>query len=164
METAAAPSRTSGKLAVVPIPAILRFRRFRPAMRRLFLIFLVVILPFQFAWAGAAAYCQHEETVRGAGHFGHHEHRHQNTGSTASNEVSSEPGQDRAHQQVDTKDKLTIDSDCGICHIASVPFACAAQTSTGIVARADAAPFHPPMRFASHSATAPDRPQWPRLA
>lgn len=48
-------------------------------MRRWFSILLLVLLPIQFSWAAAAAYCEHESGAR-ADHFGHHEHDHQGSG------------------------------------------------------------------------------------
>ncbi|MBU0601652.1 MAG: hypothetical protein KKD25_04520 [Gammaproteobacteria bacterium] len=45
-------------------------------MRRWLSILLLVFLPFQFTWAAAAGYCQHE-TGAAAQHFGHHDHKHQ---------------------------------------------------------------------------------------
>ncbi len=44
-------------------------------VKKIFVIFLLVILPFQLAWAGAGVYCQHEEGLA-AQHFGHHDHKH----------------------------------------------------------------------------------------
>lgn len=44
-------------------------------MKKIFVIFLLVILPFQLAWAGLGVYCQHEEG-QAAQHFGHHDHKH----------------------------------------------------------------------------------------
>jgi hypothetical protein len=48
-------------------------------VKKLFVILLLVILPFQLAWAGAGVYCQHE-TGKAAQHFGHHEHQHTGLG------------------------------------------------------------------------------------
>lgn len=44
-------------------------------VKRIFVIFLLVIVPFQLAWAGVGVYCQHEEGLA-AQHFGHHDHKH----------------------------------------------------------------------------------------
>jgi hypothetical protein len=44
-------------------------------MRKILILFLLVMLPFQLSWAGAGVYCQHE-TGQAAQHFGHHEHKH----------------------------------------------------------------------------------------
>lgn len=72
-----------------------------PAMRRLFLILLLAMLPLQFSWAVAASYCQHEQgkTVT---HFGHHAHDHAG----------------KADSDGDTASKAQPDNDCCICHLA----------------------------------------------
>jgi hypothetical protein len=41
-------------------------------MRRYLIIFLLLLLPFQFSWAAVASYCQHE-TESSTQHIGHHE-------------------------------------------------------------------------------------------
>ncbi|MBY4949494.1 cobalt-zinc-cadmium resistance protein [Cupriavidus respiraculi] len=118
-------------------------------MRRLLLILLTLILPFQFAWAGAAAYCQHEAEGPSAAavqHFGHHQHQHS----------ADSPGGDQK--------KALVDIDCGICHIASIPFACTDQPSAQTVQRIELVATPPAQHFTSHCATAPDRPQWQGLA
>ncbi|WP_342918382.1 MULTISPECIES: cation efflux protein, CzcI family [Cupriavidus] len=109
----------------------------------------MLVLPFQFAWAGAAAYCQHEATVPGIWHFGHHEHQHQGQSDL---------------EQVEKQNKTGIHSDCGVCHMASVPFAWAANPGLESLQRVEMAPVVVQAHFTSHNARAPDRPQWPRLA
>ncbi len=47
-------------------------------MRKVLALLMLVILPLQFAWAGAAVYCQHEAS-QSAQHFGHHVHVDQPT-------------------------------------------------------------------------------------
>lgn len=42
-------------------------------MRRLVLVFTMLLLPLQWSWAAAASVCGHES---GNSHFGHHEHQH----------------------------------------------------------------------------------------
>ena len=44
-------------------------------MRRLLLVFLLVLMPLQTVWSAAAAYCAHEQAPAAA-HFGHHVHEH----------------------------------------------------------------------------------------
>jgi hypothetical protein len=46
------------------------------AVKRLLLIVLLALLPLQFSWAAAAAYCQHEADPS-TQHFGHHAHQHE---------------------------------------------------------------------------------------
>ena len=69
-------------------------------MRRLFAIFLLVLLPLQLSWASVAVYCQHE-TDGQAKHFGHHDHQHQ---------------ADENQGNADTKLPGGVDNDCGTCH------------------------------------------------
>ena len=45
-------------------------------MLRTFLIFVALLLPLQFAWSAASAYCQHETSELQSKHFGHHSHAH----------------------------------------------------------------------------------------
>lgn len=119
-------------------------------MRRLLLVFLSILLPLQFAWAGAAAYCAHEKADQPAAmtwHFGHHTHEH--------------PGDD--HQIAGKTTKLP-DADCTACHFPG---------SHGLFAEIHVPGVshvvtlrHQPRQyaFASIPATVPDRPQWARLA
>lgn len=45
-------------------------------MRRWLFILLLLVLPFQMAWASASPYCAHEVDISASKHFGHHEHKH----------------------------------------------------------------------------------------
>ncbi|NUO86717.1 MAG: cobalt-zinc-cadmium resistance protein [Cupriavidus sp.] len=124
-------------------------------MQRLLLVLLALVLPLRFAWAEAAAYCGHEVAAAAKAHFGHHEHRHQ--AGTGKAEQQADPAQDKA--------KLNLaDPDCGVCHIASLPFAPADAQDVPALRRVELAPPVPQSSFSSHSARAPDRPQWLRLA
>lgn len=124
-------------------------------MQRLILILLVLVLPLQFAWAGAAAYCRHEVAASAKAHFGHHEHQHK----------ADSGKQDQPAQKAQDKAKLGLpDPDCGVCHITSLPFARADAPDMHAMRRVELAPPAPQPSFSSHSARAPDRPQWPRLA
>lgn len=73
-------------------------------MRRVLLMFLLVLLPFQYVWAAAAPYCQHEQTA--AQHVGHHEHKHQRSAKAGS--TAGEPAD--AGQL-----SASLDDDCGYC-------------------------------------------------
>lgn len=70
-------------------------------MRRFISLFLLLLLPLQFAFAAAAPYCALEK-AKIAAHFGHHEH---------ADAPTPEPSSDG-----DDKGKL---HDCGICHLGS---------------------------------------------
>ncbi|MFN4329537.1 MAG: hypothetical protein ACK4FF_11735 [Limnobacter sp.] len=65
-------------------------------LRRLILVFMICVLPFQISWAMAGAYCEHE-SGKAAQHFGHHDHVH-----TAPTDSDSS----------DTKTQLKLDLDC----------------------------------------------------
>jgi hypothetical protein len=77
-------------------------------MRRWLILCLLFMLPLQFTWAAAAAYCQHE-TTSGAGHFGHHEHDHRAESGAS---MTKAEGKDSAKGS-----GLSVDSDCGYCHL-----------------------------------------------
>ena len=64
-------------------------------MRRWLLIFLLLLLPFQFSWAASAAYCQHERDTRPE-HWGHHQDEPNRTDRThnvggAKQDTSTQP-------------------------------------------------------------------------
>ena len=108
-------------------------------VKKLLLIFLLLALPFQYSWAAAAAYCQHEEAH--ASHFGHHSHHH-----VAQAETADEQG------------KLAkFDNDCGYCHLS-----CQATPLTAVVnlnmPEATAPPVGKASPFSSHFPESPRRP------
>jgi hypothetical protein len=114
-------------------------------MRRRLILVLLVLLPFQFAWSAAAAYCGHE-TDPSANHFGHHVHVHKAaSGST-----------DTAKHAAGV---AAPDLDCPVCHLgapalpAEVALIGASTASTHI-----SAPEVPAPR--STIAEAPERPNW----
>ena len=114
-------------------------------MRRWLILVFALVLPLQFAWASASAYCQHESGEQQSQHFGHHFHAHKGEAKKAAD------------------NKFTADADCGSCH-ASCSVAIAALPSAHAVAAASPAAkvaASPP--FSSALARAPDRPQWLRL-
>ena len=70
-------------------------------MRRLFMIFLLVLMPLQLSWAAIASYCQHEIGAA-AKHFGHHDHQHK---ATDGKETAPDPAKTGGG-----------DPDCASCH------------------------------------------------
>lgn len=67
--------------------------------RRIFLVLLMLALPFQASWSVAAGFCQHEQG-KAASHFGHHDHKnHDATNGDATDKYSSQ-----------------VDRDCGYHH------------------------------------------------
>lgn len=115
-------------------------------MRRVFALFLAFALLFQFSWAVAATYCEHESSPEAAVHFGHHVHVHKT-----------------ADGKKPAGGKLAQDDDCAFCHAghpAIVPLVSA------VIAAAPPSPaiFTEPSISGSAPPRTPDRPQWPRLA
>ena len=77
-------------------------------MRRLFIVFMLVLLPFQFVWGSAAQYCTHESSSQSSAHFGHHSHTHR-----GSDEASKASGAGVSQG--------TFDYDCASCHLGTSP-------------------------------------------
>lgn len=139
-------------------------------MRRILIVLLAIVLPLQFAWAGAAAYCGHEPDGVAARHFGHHSHAHHDGGDAgdANGDASGDRAGPAAKSDGKHGDKPSAyqapDLDCAVCHLAA---------STAVPSVADLAPAitgatfgHPLLRalFRSAPDALPDRPQWSRLA
>ena len=131
-------------------------------MRRLLLVFLSILLPLQFAWAGAAAYCAHEdiaETTSLAWHFGHHTHQHK------ADQAKQADGSDKGdHRAKAGKLAKLPDADCTACHFPGSHGLFAAlrlPTDYHFVTLRYQASHH---AFGSIPAPVPDRPQWSRLA
>lgn len=120
-------------------------------MRRWFLIFLLVLLPFQFSWASASAYCQHERDTQPE-HWGHHE--------------SETRGTDRSHSgegaQKDTSTQPNaVVGDCAVCHFGHAQHTDSLAAPVESAARAaQALRGMPAERFASHISDVPVRPDW----
>lgn len=114
------------------------------AMRRLILILLLAMLPLQFAWAGAAAYCQHE-TGEVAGHFGHHEHVHHGKAKAGDN-------------------TLLADQDCVLCHVIACPSGITVTQGVYVPDSWTYAYRSSPPFLSSARSSEPERPNWHRLA
>lgn len=134
-------------------------------MRRFLILLFAIMLPLQFAWAGAAAYCNHESTQQGNGsaaastswHFGHHSHAHQGK--------LSQHGSNDSNESKNGKDNIKLpDLDCAVCHFASAQLVLpdmatsASHHGVAISYRALAA------SYLSAPGATPDRPQWPLAA
>lgn len=78
-------------------------------MLRMLIAFLLALLPLQFAWGAAAAYCRHEQGAA-AGHFGHHGHQHEAASKADTASVSAGEKSSKADLPAD-------DPDCGVCHL-----------------------------------------------
>ncbi|MGF6273203.1 hypothetical protein ABIB38_001561 [Massilia sp. UYP11] len=77
-------------------------------MRRLILIFLLLMMPLQAAWAAGAPYCSHDEQTM---HPGHHVHKH-----PPSSSQDQDDGAPDAHCD-----------DCDACHHLSASAVLSAQ-------------------------------------
>jgi len=115
-------------------------------MRRWLVILLLLVLPFQFAWSSAAAYCGHE-TSGSAKHFGHHVHVHKDASADAKHALGT----------------AAPDLDCSVCHLGAPALPAEFATVAVAVPRA---PFMPPDEMSPPSADAqgPERPNWPLAA
>lgn len=115
-------------------------------MRRFVLLCMMMLLPLQWSWAAAAAYCAHE-TGGAAQHMGHHEHQHQ----AGAEEQSKVPA------------KTAVDNDCGVCHLSGLHWLDAA--SHAVLALTAPLPLHEPgVFFRSFVPSGPERPDRPRAA
>ena len=127
-------------------------------MRRWLIVALLLVLPFQFAWSVAAAYCAHE-AAPAASHVGHHTHEHKgDAGNGTAEKLHAEADSAKAGKA----GKWMGDNDCGYCHLsfAKLMVPLALQFDTG-------APFSvavaPSQAFDSRGPDHHDRPKW-RLA
>lgn len=113
-------------------------------MRRFVLICVMLLLPVQWTWAAAAAYCAHESSPAAARHFGHHEHVHK-----SSSTESSKQGQ--------SAKTGALDLDCEYCHLSAAQWLPALHD---IVPPTLGASFElqDPTLVGSHIGSGPERP------
>lgn len=117
-------------------------------MYRLVALLLALLLPLQFAWGAAAAYCQHETGLQSATHVGHHAHEHK-----------ADEGTKKAASA-----NLAVDNDCTACHASCSAMACEPPASMQALALTSRLNVPTLDAHASAPTRAPDRPQWRRLA
>jgi len=115
------------------------------SVKKLFLIFLLVVLPFQVSWAAAAVYCQHENEVS-TSHPGHHEHQHAQDHDDA--------------DQANDKAKGKVHADCAPCHGTAVGLLSASGTLEHFVFSTITIPASPDS-YTSILPLRPERPKWP---
>lgn len=82
-------------------------------VKKFLLIFLLFVVPLQYSWAAAAAYCTHED--RQGGHFGHHVHQHQETAVDAS--TSAATGEAKSKDMSGKAGKQH--HDCSVCQFST---------------------------------------------
>lgn len=132
-------------------------------MRRICVIVLLALLPFQFSWSAVASYCDHETQV-GAGHFGHHVHQHHaDTGLDIDPASTSDEVDDTSVVAKTDKSLGATDLDCGHCH-----GYCSVMLSAPPGAPLVFAAARPKTSLTEGGATRvptqPERPQWSQLA
>ncbi len=109
-------------------------------MKKLLLILLLAIVPFQFAWAAAGVYCQHENGAASQ-HFGHHAHQHHGKSDGA-----------------DSKTKASkVHLDCSSCHGSGCAIS-PAEVVGGLTLPAEAYLDLAPPSYTSHIPDSPRRP------
>ncbi|CAN7379397.1 cation efflux protein, CzcI family [Variovorax paradoxus] len=121
-------------------------------MRRWLLIFLLLVLPFQFSWAASAAYCQHERDAQ-PGHWGHHEH--------APDRSADGSRTDDAQKSPGTQPNAVL-GDCAACHLGQAQhLPPAADRAHAPLPIAQALRAMPAEHFISHISEVPVPPAWP---
>ena len=109
-------------------------------LKRFVLLLLLIVMPFQMAWAAQSGYCQHEQGTA-ASHFGHHSHQHQDGGKFQGNV----PG--------------GVDDDCAYCHLGGVILPPALQpVFVSLLSSIEFSFFLKTM--SSVPAREPERPKW----
>lgn len=112
-------------------------------MRRYLIIFLLLLLPFQFSWAAVASYCLHE-TESSTQHIGHHAVDAGNTQDQTPDKKLSEGG----------------DADCSFCHFSCSkpmnPLATWAPAAT----EKDSFTASTPAHYLSYIGESPEEPDW----
>ncbi|ODU57073.1 MAG: hypothetical protein ABT02_18465 [Comamonadaceae bacterium SCN 68-20] len=111
-------------------------------MRRLVLICMMLLLPIQWTWAAAAAYCAHESSAA-ARHIGHHEHVHKASAAEGSKKASIAAG--------------ALDLDCDYCHLSAAQWLPALHDVLP-PAMGAVSPLEDPLRVGSHIGSGPERP------
>ena len=143
------------------------------AVRKFLLILLVAILPLQYAWAAAAAYCGHEAGGEPAStqHFGHHSHQHKGDDGAPSDTFDTSGTATASHAQADQPDHPDQDppksgkihADCAVCQFAvhaPLPVGAAVLPETAL---SGYPPAHA-LLFSSYIAEGPKGPDWHRAA
>ena len=113
-------------------------------MRKWLAVFLLIVIPMQFALAATAAYCQHETGVA-TKHLGHHGHKHQ--------------AQSAELTQSDKTKSSGFDLDCGSCH-AGCSLAVATVVGNSVLPSANGIESSTVQVLVSPPFKVPDRPQW----
>ena len=122
-------------------------------MRRLFILFMLCLLPVQITWAAVADYCAHEQSG-GEQHFAHHDDEHGLHHTAPSSNDASDAGGEPS--------QYSIGYDH--CHLSVFIGLLGESTLTAAIA-----PIHPVIHtesppFSSQILDRPERPKWHPLA
>lgn len=110
-----------------------------PAVKRLFVIAMLLILPFHFSWAAAAVYCDHDDNP--VSHFGHHTH-----------------AEDVDFHKINGDANGKVHGDCGYCHAAAVQASIFVPGKPPVMAPSRVYAHDAPATFTSHISEGPRRP------
>lgn len=115
-------------------------------MKKYLLLLLLFALPFQITWGAASVYCQHEEGVLMASHFGHHFHVHRDHSG---------------EKKYPFKKSTDFHLDCSFCHVSHAVFDKSPDLSI-LLKQADISLslVDPPLYYTSYISKGLDRPDW----
>lgn len=126
-------------------------RCYAERVKKIMLIMLLIVLPFQMTWAAAAQCCMHDATDK-TSHFGHHAHQHQADQQVVSKSVGEQANADHPASTF-------IDKDCPYCHMGSLSYMVTAVFIPGQilgVAPSDALLY----AYSTIPPSQPERPKW----
>lgn len=112
-------------------------------MRRVFAIFMAVLVTLQFSWAAAASVCTHESS-QAVQHVGHHAHEHK----------SAQSGSDHGGSPL-----KSVDNDCPVCHFGG-PGAMSVHQAADQTTFARIRPSEPSQPKLPLVSEGPERPNW----
>ncbi|MFC7299500.1 cation efflux protein, CzcI family [Herminiimonas aquatilis] len=113
-------------------------------MKRLLIIFMLIVVPLQLSWAAAAVYCEHETNPKTV-HFGHHEHKHIASADELKTDIS--------------KSASAVDGDCTSCHLGGVALLTITPSIT-FDALSTSLTITDNSLLASSRPSRPERPKW----
>ena len=118
-------------------------------MKRLLLILLLTIVPFQMSWAMVASYCQHEQQVLSKSdpqHVGHHDH--------------AVPEHHAEISKTERKSVDVIDAECDFSHFSCGKLVSSFQYNGAVPSVPDTFGLSVSPRYRSHIADTPEEPDW----
>ncbi len=118
-------------------------------MKRLLLVLLMVVMPFQVSWAAVSAYCQDEKiavSIDVSQHPGHHEH---------AEKVASQ-----ADKSNDQQKSIANADECSFCHLSCVKFFTVASSLATPVRDEARFPRSAPHIYISPTISPAEDPDW----